>query len=881
MHVTTQSKEKAARLSGRGCWLAVALLTAPTAFAQAPSAADNVHFFETKVRPVLVTRCYACHSAATKPAGGLRVDDRNGLLQGGDSGPAVIPGDPDASLLLTRIRHTNPKRRMPKEGDPLTDAELKDLDAWINNGAAWPAEQLPASLGKSKASYERLRARHWAYQPLKQVPVPEVNNPSWARNEIDRFILAKLNQKKLSPVRDAGRRDLIRRLTFDLTGLPPAPAEIEAFVGDKHANAYERLVDQLLASPRFGERWGRHWLDVARYGESTGPSRNIPYPHAWRYRDYVIDAVNRDLRFDRFLQEQVAGDLLPAANAEERDRLRIATGFLALGPKDVNQRFKERFLMDNVDEKIDTISRSALGLTVSCARCHDHKFEPIPVTDYYALAGIFTSTEDRVGVLSKMGGAGLDYYDRKSLATLSSVPSVERTARIAQLEAEVAVAKKEWDEIRGTTEGLTIGPNGRPKQQAFRFKYERLQAELLFLTDPGSRGYGIHSVGESKRIADTAIRIRGEAERLGPVVPRGFPTTFAVPGAPIVDPAQSGRLQLAQWLTSSQNPLTPRVTANRVWQHLFGEGIVKTVDNFGVTGDRPSHPELLDYLASELIASEWSVKRLVRKIVLSRAYQLSSEATPSHKEIDPGNRWVWRHSPRRLDAEEVRDAMLFAAGTLQLQPPQASASRSLRMVEMQDTGPEARSIQEQANASLSRSVYLPLLRGVTPSALQAFDPVTQTLVTGHRDATTVPAQALFLLNSSFVRKQALSLARSLLKQQEIASPAKIKQAYRFALGRAPTTQELGRAHRFLADYQASYRNAPRKQALMPVVASAVVAKTSSSESPGFTLPVDPDNIDRTEHIAVEEVVEPESAKAAAWMSFVQALYASAEFRFVR
>ena len=478
MHSTTQ-RHWFTRL------ISCAALAAPFAIGQSQSASADVQFFEKKVRPVLVNRCYACHSAATKPAGGLRVDDRNGLLNGGDSGPAVVPGDPEGSLLLARIRHENPKRRMPKEGDAVANAELDDIVTWIKNGVAWPAEQIPVSLGRPKANYEALKARHWAFKPLKRVPPPTVANRGWARTELDLFILAKLEQQKLAPVGDAARTDFIRRVTFDLTGLPPTPAEIDAFVKDRLADADERLVDRLLESPRFGERWGRHWLDVARYGESTGPSRNVPYPHAWRYRDYVIDAVNRDVPFDRFLQEQIAGDLLPANSAAERDRLRIATGFLALGPKDVNQRFKERFLMDNVDEKIDTVSRSVLALTVSCARCHDHKFDPIPVTDYYALAGIFTSTTDRAGVRSKMGGAGLDYYDTQALAVLSSVPPVERTDRIATLEAEAAAAKKEWDEIRGTPEGLAIGPNGRPKQQQFRLKYERLQAELLFLTDPG------------------------------------------------------------------------------------------------------------------------------------------------------------------------------------------------------------------------------------------------------------------------------------------------------------------------------------------------------------------------------------------------------------
>jgi hypothetical protein len=805
----------------------------------------------------------------------LRVDDRNGLLNGGDSGPAIIPGDPDKGLLMARVQHENPKRRMPKEGDLLTKAEIDDLVAWIRNGVAWPAEHVPESLGKPRPSYDRLRAKHWSFQPVRVVEPPAVKAGSWAKTDIDRFILAKLEENSLTPVSDAHRRTLVRRVTYDLTGLPPTPAEIDAFVKNNSADAYERLIERLLQSPRFGEHWGRHWLDVARYGESTGPSRNIPYPHAWRYRDYVIDAINRDTPFNRFLQEQIAGDLLPATTPAERDRLLIATGFLALGPKDVNQRFKERFLMDNVDEKIDTVTRSTLALTVSCARCHDHKFDPIPTTDYYALAGIFTSTHDRTGLRSRMGGAGLDYYDPVAILTVSSVPPVERTEKIARLEREAAAAKKAWEDIRGTPEGLALGPNGRPKQQPYRLEHERLQGELLFLTDSGSRGYGVHGVREGKQIGDTALRIRGEAERLGPAVPRGFLTAVNVPGAAAVDPVQSGRLQLAEWLTSPNNPLTSRVITNRVWQHLFGRGIVKTVDNFGFTGDPPSHPELLDYLAADFVRNGWSVKALVRKIVLSRAYRLGSEATPTHKEVDPQNRFVWRHSPRRLQAEEIRDTVLATAGRLELQPPTALGVSRLRMVEMRDNGPESRAIQEDADRSVARSIYLPLLRGVTPRSLDAFDPVTQTLVTGERDATTVPTQALFLLNSPFVRRQALALAEKLLAQQR-TDASRIREAYLVTLGRSPHKKELARAERFLSEFEVSYSKLPPQP--VSVAPRAVSAKL---EALPFTLPIDPDNIDRIDEVAVDDVVQAGTQRSAAWMGFVQALYASAEFRFVR
>ncbi|MES1181148.1 MAG: DUF1549 domain-containing protein, partial [Verrucomicrobiota bacterium] len=501
------------------------------AAADASAPGDPVEFFEKKIRPIFVSHCYNCHSADTKPAGGLRVDDLDGLLTGGDQGPGIVPGKPDDSLVLQRILTENAKRRMPKEGDPLTETEVADLVVWIKNGAAWPREQIPANIGKIRADYVALRTNHWAWQPLTQPQVPAVADDAWSRDDIDRFVLAKLKARDLLPVADADRTTLIRRVTFDLTGLPPTPEEVDAFLKDKSTNAFPDLVDRLLASPRFGERWGRHWLDVARYAESTGPSRNVPYPYAWKYRDYVIDAVNRDVPFNRFVQEQIAGDLLPATTPAERDRLNTATGFLALGVKDVNQRFKNRFIMDNVDEQIDVVTRSTLALTVSCARCHNHKFDPIPTTDYYSLAGIFTSTEDCAGLRNKMGGGGLDYYDPTNLIKLTDYVAKEAPKeQTEKLQAEVAAAKKDWDEIRGTPKGLAL-TNGVPFQRRFRVKYEKLQVQLLALTDPVAQGHAVHGVREAKTIADTDVRIRGEAERRGPTVPRGFLTTFAVPDA--------------------------------------------------------------------------------------------------------------------------------------------------------------------------------------------------------------------------------------------------------------------------------------------------------------------------------------------------------------
>ncbi|HSI63059.1 MAG TPA: PSD1 and planctomycete cytochrome C domain-containing protein, partial [Candidatus Saccharimonadia bacterium] len=843
--------------------------------------AAKLEFFEKKVRPILVSHCYACHSAETKPAGGLRVDDRNGLLMGGNAGPAIVSGDPSKSLLLERILHTDPKRRMPKEGELLTESEVEVLKTWITEGAVWPHESMPANLGRLTKQAEDLKATHWAWRPLNEPKVPAVKDNAWPRSNIDRFILASLEEKNLRPVSEADRTTLVRRLTYDLTGLPPTPKEITDFVNDKDSTdiAFARVVDRLLASSKFGERWGRHWLDVARYGESTGPSRNVPYPHAWRYRDYVLDAVNKDVPFDRFIQEQVAGDLLKADSDAERDRLLTATGFLALGVKDVNQRFKVRFIMDNVDEQIDAVTRSVLGLTVSCARCHDHKFDPIPVTDYYALAGIFTSTDHCAGVRNKMGGGGLDYYDPGMLVKLSTTLPPPPQEQVAKLEAELAVAKKAWEEIRGTPQGLKPAADGRPTQRPYRVKFEKAQADLLALTDPAARGNAVHGVRESKAIADTEVRIRGEAERLGPVVPRGFLSTFNVPGAPQVNPAQSGRLELAQWLTSPNNPLTPRVIVNRAWQHLHGVGIVNTVDNFGVNGDRPSHPALLDYLAVRFIREGWSLKKLVREIVTSKSYQLGSEVPPGYREIDPANRLVWRHAPRRLTAEELRDGMLATAGRLDTKVPEGSPAKELKMIEMRDNGAEARTIHEKTDRSLARSVYLPLLRGVTPAALAAFDPVEQTLVTGQREATTVPTQALYLLNSTFVRQQALALAEQVVSVSGRSDVEALREVYLLTLGRAPTEQEATRAGGFLASYEYSYHDVP--PVVLASVSTEAAAPASSEVKATDAVPVNPDDIDRTEQVVAEEVIQPRTPRAAAWMSLVQAIYASAEFRFVR
>ena len=836
---------------------------------------SKLEYFEKNVRPIFVNHCHACHSAETKPAGGLRVDDRNGLIQGGNNGPAIVPGKPAEGLLLKRLAKGSPKQ-MPLEGEKLDEEHIKILQKWIADGATWPAVRLPFSLGQSRPTYDKIKKEHWALQPVSQPEIPPVTNLAWPSSNVDRFILSGLEKAKLRPVPDADKSSLIRRLSFDLTGLPPTPAEMEDFLQDSSPRSLENLVDRLLSSRAYGEKWGRHWLDVARYGESTGPSRNIPYPYAWRYRDYVIDSFNSDIPFNRFVKEQIAGDLLPAKDAEEANRLKIATGFLALGVKDVNQRFKTRFIMDNVDEQIDVVTRSVLGLTVSCARCHDHKFDPIPTTDYYALAGIFTSTENASGLRNLMGGGGLAYYVPENLVKLEGKAVAASANEVEKLQKQVAQAKKAWDEIRGTPEGLKPDTNGQPSQRKFRLKYESLQRELLELTDPAQRGLATHGVRDARIIADTEIRVRGEAEKLGPIWPRGFLTSFNVPDAHPVNKEQSGRLELAQWLTSDGNPLASRVIVNRVWAHLFGRGIVSTLDNFGSTGDIPSNKELLDYLASQFVKDGWSIKRLVRSLVLSRSYQLSSEYTNQHLELDPLNKLVWRHSPRRLSAEEFRDALLATAGRLNPSRPEGSYANGMRMVEIRDNGQEAKQVHDASAKSIHRSIYLPLLRGLTPRSLEVFDPVDQTLVTGSRDSTTVPAQALFILNSAFVRKQSLALAEMLLRDEKSTVAEKINQAHRIILGRPASEKEFERASQFLMDYESIFR---KQKSIMVAVAEEKISE--KVEVKNEEKPIDPDQADQSNVPTTEEIVEPAEPRTAAWLALAQALYGSAEFRFVK
>jgi hypothetical protein len=710
---------------------------------------DDRAFFENKIRPVLVKHCYKCHAADSEELGGkLLLDSRDGIRKGGESGPALVGGKPDASLIIQALRYDG--LEMPPD-QPLPESVVNDFVKWIQRGA--PDPRSTESLHKDGQTQEGDTL--WSLLPPTNPPAPDVQTQAWPRDPLDHFVLARIEAAGLTPARDADSRTLVRRLYYDLTGLPPAMEEMEQFVAAHQrdgAKAVERLVDDLLASPQFGERWGRHWLDVARYAESNGNDglgRNPTFPHAWRYRDYVIAAFNADTPYDRFLIEQIAGDLLPSDSTDERDRHLIATGFLALGAKPA-KAMNSNFDMDIVADQIDVIGRGIMGLSVACARCHDHKFDPIPTRDYYALAGMFTSTETLWGVAANEGLTA----PVTDLHVLQAAPKI--------------LPPKDFVETVLVLESNTGVPKPIPKSK-------------WALGTPLAMG-----VRDRVKPADCKINIKGDAAKTGEAVPRGFLTACNAEASDsmAIDAQQSGRLQLAQWLTRVDHPLTARVMVNRIWLHLFGEGIVRTPDDFGVYGERPTHPLLLDHLATRFVNDGWSMKRLIRAMVLSRTYQLSRDADEKSIQADSTNLLLTRHNRRRLDAESLRDSMLKVSGQLNLQPGDGSLIRH-RDILLNLAG-------NLHQPSQQRSVYLCYLRSSPPPELAAFDLPDFTTVIGRRDVSTVPGQALHLYNSSFVVEQANCFGRQLLSEPG-DDEARVRLAFRRALCREPNRKELEQA----------------------------------------------------------------------------------------
>jgi hypothetical protein len=881
--------------------------------------------FEKGIRPLLIDKCGACHNPKTK-VGGLDLTTTDGLQTAEKEVGLLRPSDPARSRLLEVVRWDG-KVKMPPSAR-LQVSELARLEEWINKGSPLPAE---ATAPLSTAAGKDNKKSHWSFQPLRKQPVPDVRNAARVRNEIDRFIFAKLEQAGLNAPPEAARLTLLRRAKFDLHGLPPTPEEVQAFLDDKGPNAYERMVESLLASPRYGERWGRHWLDVARFAETGGIDENVSYREGWRYREYVIDAFNRDLPFNRFIEEQLAGDLLPGAAGADYVRGRIATGFLALGPKAIVEQDKTKQLYDTIDEQIDTTSKAFLGLTISCARCHDHKFDPISTEDYYSLASIFRSTrlyEELEGRSSKIFFTPLvadtiyaEYQKRQNEIAVKQLEiealiepevtdyvyrelhpkladymvaswtvehdsvTIEKAAgdrglapailgklakylksdgsfrpylakwHAATRETVKAVAEEYASSIRepATRWRGTLGKWSQAVQQAvangkqpppevrfegfaFTQESERFFGEISFLANTFNerdREDGAFAVPEKERkrfltpatlqrveelerehaelkknaparplvahgVAEGEpfeqhIFVRGNHANLGKAVTKRFPLLLAGQNQTPIQTG-SGRLELARWIGSSTNPLTPRVAANRIWQWHFGEGLVRTPDNFGLRGETPTHPELLDYLALKLVEGGWSFKNMHRMIMNSSAYRFSSATDSERWEKDPANRLWSRFQRRRISAEEMRDSWLAVDGSLDLRMGSyldpVAGSRT-----------DARRGGTKMDEHLRRTIYLPVDRNSLATMMVLFDFADSTTATGQRGETNIAPQALYLMNDDFLRKRAETFARQVLSKYKTATDRqRVDNAVMHAWGRPADSEEIRQLTDFLADY---------------------------------------------------------------------------------
>jgi hypothetical protein len=939
---------------------AIAFLAGSPALSQTPDPI-GIEFFEKKIRPIFVERCYKCHSPeAEKIKGGFLLDTREHLLKGGDTGPAIAPGDPDKSLLIKAIRYTDENLQMPPKGKKLAPQQIADLETWVKIGAPDPRAAQTDGSANSEAIAAKARS-HWAFQPLMQPAIPKVQNKRWVQTPVDAFILAKLEDKCLAPSPQADRRTLIRRASYDLIGLPPKPEDVAAFIADKSPDAFAKLIDRLLASPQYGERWGRYWLDVARYADTKGYvfEEERRYPYSYTYRDYVTRAFNEDLPYDQFILQQIAADQLPLGNDK---RPLAALGFLTLGRRFVNN------IHDIIDDRIDVVCRGTMGLTVSCARCHDHKYDPIPTKDYYSLYGVFASStepdeEPLLGVidnskaheeyvaehqkriegranfkttketemaaqLRRQSGEyllaaydaqhmkdkseidtlaskrqldpgvlhrwmnGLESWSKTTNAVFSAwfafaaLPENDFVAKARQLSADwvgasatpaadspsnaqreaagvnplVALAfstnppvsmkevaerygnlfktvDKQWQELlahRGKGATNTAPPSTHdpqppsppsalpdPGQESLRQilyasdapvnlpvaefdrlydvatsqKLRELQRKIdeLDATHPGAPPRAMALVDKPKPY-NVQVFIRGNSDNRGPEVPRQFPEVLAgVNRKPFQN--GSGRIELAQAITSPSNPLTARVFVNRVWLHHFGAALVRTPSDFGLRSEPPTHPELLDYLAARFIQDGWSVKKLHRLIMLSSTYQQSSEENPTCAKTDPNNTLLWRMNRQRLDFEALRDTLLAVSGKLDLtlggQPVDITTSPF----------------------STRRTVYGYVDRQNLPSVFRTFDFASPDTTSPQRFFTTVPQQALFLMNSPFVVEQATNLVHRTEFNALDSDSKRITFLYQQSFQRDPTSEEIRLASRFLQAHRSPSPLNPRPSTL--------------------------------------------------------------------
>ena len=907
---------------------------------------SEIEFFEKRIRPLLVESCIECHGPE-KQKGGLRLDFKQGWEVGGDSGPALVPGNLTESRIIHAIHYEDADFQMPPK-NKLSDEAVTDLEDWIAIGAPDPRSGVIADSRDSSLSVEEGR-EFWSFKPIEKPEIPLVEDPLRQDSPIDSFIRAAQELSGINPAKKASRVDLVRRAYFTLIGMPPSPDQIESFVQDQRDDAFDRLVDKLLDLPHFGERWGRHWLDVARFAESSGGGRTLLYKDAWRFRDYVIESFNRDVPFDQLVREQIAGDLLPYNTPKQRSRQLIATAFLALGPTNYELQDKQLLRYDVIDEQVDTLGKAFMGMTLGCVRCHDHKFDPIPSEDYYALAGIFKSTRTLYNYTDNVARwvdtpLPMEGVKANELANAESIstelkPQLERKKATQRVYSQNAVnvpkrglpkpsrqfpgivvdekdAKVEgtWqfsqysqnylDEgylhdgnigkgekaimfstnipITGTyearlayaeaanrstqtpvtvsdrnSETTVIVDQTKPPSEygrfhiLGRFKFEEGQEIAVRISNHNTDGYVVAdavqwyliedesvtksnarkeqmaklkteiksleselkpltqllkarpiamTVKEDPEPSDSAIRIRGIESRRGDVVPRGFLQIATLGKTPEIPHNQSGRRQLADWIVSPDNPLTSRVIANRIWTWLFGQGIVSSVDNFGTTGQPPSHPELLDYLAIRLQELDWSVKNFVREIVLSETWQLYTQVKSNVMQKDPSNRLLASYPKRRLDAEQLRDAILASSGDLDLDlyGPNINGAG-----EINANSTAAQEIEyNYVFKDKRRSVYTPAFRVNRHELFELFDFGNINFTIGQRSTSTVALQALYMLNNPFLIDQSRVAAKRLIQDRQNPDE-RIELAFETTLGRAPTDKERHLIADFLSNGQKS------------------------------------------------------------------------------
>ena len=768
--------------------------------------------FTRDIQPIFAGKCYECHGPE-KQKGGLRLDRKREALQGGDSGKVILPGKASDSLLLRNVSGVDPDNLMPPKGkgEPVTDNQLALLRAWIDGGAAWPDDGRDAAPSASA---------HWAFRPRVRTAAPSVNARHWLRNPIDAFVLARLEHEKISPAPEADRATLIRRLSLDLIGLPPRPEEVEQFLSDIDPKAYEKLVDRLLASRHFGERWARHWLDLARYADSDGYEKDAVRPYAYLYRDWVIDAINRDLPFDQFTIEQLAGDLLPDATREQK----VATGFhrqtLTNKEGGVDQ---EEFRCKAIADRVNTTATVWLGLTVACAECHTHKYDPITQREYYQFYAFFNNANEKDVPAPRR--AELEQYQH-DLARWTEKHDEFASQLEARRGSDLSRAQTEWEatlaradvEWRTTSpppfaaapmpekisNAFTVAPRERSPDQAkilAEFFREEIHSEILDLkqqiaaharrrpAEPPTKAAVF--IEENRK---THVHVRGDFLRKGDEVE---PATLAVLHPLRAQSATPDRLDLAQWLFDPANPLTGRVTANHIWKHLFGRGLVATVDDFGTRGEKPSHPELLDWLATEFPRLGWSRKELIRLIVTSATYRQSSQARPELLQRDPLNILLTRQNRLRLEAEVIRDCHLAVSGLMNpeiggpsVRPPLPADLTSLayaNQIRWKDSeGPER----------YRRGLYTFFQRTLPYPMLMTFDAPDSNVACTRRERSNTPLQALTLMNDPVFFECAQALGRNVAALTEATTKEKVRRVFTAVLSRAPTQAELDRLMEF-------------------------------------------------------------------------------------